>query len=114
MLQIFFRKINQSQSFQLFKFSLINQTNALNFCAMCLVEEDMEQFEKEFEEQFSMAHNKEKFLYGTLETEETISAMEYIKRNPISSFIPKESIKKMLEKRVPKILYKDVSTSTNY
>ena len=71
----------------------------------------MEEFEQEFEKLFSKARNKEHFLYGVQEEEDTVHAEDYMKTDPFINTIPHNIVSKILDRKTPKITYKDVRYS---
>lgn len=58
-----------------------------------MMRKDNEGLEKEFEEKFSQAQDKERFLYSGSRAQEAINAADFLKQNEIESFIPKDDIR---------------------
>jgi len=77
--------------------SVVGDTDASTLFDI-MMRKDNEGLEKEFEEKFAQAQDKERFLYSGSRGQEAINAADFLRQNEIESFIPKDDIRNARDK----------------
>jgi hypothetical protein len=69
-----------------------NETDASTLFDL-MMKKDNENLEKEFEEKFAQAQDKERFLYSGSRAKDAINAADFLRENEIESFIPQQDVR---------------------